>query len=96
MAGVSCTAKSSAGSVRNEIETLARKTSVAELSQVNKSDGHVPWMTDSGNFIYDVAAGIIEDPAELEARLRHIPGVVESGLFVGRATVAARVPPGRR
>jgi ribose 5-phosphate isomerase A len=68
-------------------ELRTRKTSVAELAQVNKSDGHVPWMTDSGNFIYDVAAGIIEDPAELEARLRHIPGVVESGLFVGRATV---------
>jgi ribose 5-phosphate isomerase A len=44
-------------------------------------------MTDSGNFIYDVAAGVIDDPAALEARLALIPGVVESGLFVGRATL---------
>ena len=44
-----------------------------------------PWITDSGNFIYDVNAGIIEDPRSLEQTLTLIPGVVETGLFVGRA-----------
>ena len=43
-----------------------------------------PWITDSGNFIYDVNAGIIEDPGFLEQTLTLIPGVVETGLFVGR------------
>lgn len=43
--------------------------------------------TDSGNLIYDLAAGPIEDPGALDRALRAIPGVVETGLFVGRADV---------
>jgi ribose 5-phosphate isomerase A len=43
--------------------------------------------TDAGNLIYDLAAGPIEDPRGLDERLRRIPGVVETGLFVGRADV---------
>ncbi|MEZ4222750.1 MAG: ribose-5-phosphate isomerase RpiA [Polyangiaceae bacterium] len=42
--------------------------------------------TDANNLIYDLAAGVIEDPAGLEAALANVPGVVESGLFVGRAS----------
>lgn len=49
-----------------------------------KKDGE-PWITDSGNFIYDLHAGVIEQPAVLDAALRSIPGVVETGLFVKRA-----------
>jgi ribose 5-phosphate isomerase A len=44
-----------------------------------------PWMTDAGNYLYDVFAGVIADPKGLEAELRRVPGVVETGLFVGRA-----------
>jgi ribose 5-phosphate isomerase A len=44
-----------------------------------------PLRTDSGHLIYDVAVGPIDDPAALDQRLRSIPGVVETGLFVGRA-----------
>jgi ribose 5-phosphate isomerase A len=43
--------------------------------------------TDSGNLIYDLAAGAIVDPGALDRALRAIPGVVETGLFVGRADV---------
>jgi ribose 5-phosphate isomerase A len=43
--------------------------------------------SDAGNLIYDVACGLIDDPGTLDARLRAIPGVVETGLFVGRADV---------
>lgn len=45
----------------------------------------VPWMTDANNFIFDVEVGAIATPAELDRALRSIPGVVETGLFVGRA-----------
>jgi len=41
--------------------------------------------TDAGNLIYDLAAGPIEDAGDLDAELHIIPGVVETGLFVGRA-----------
>ncbi len=44
-----------------------------------------PWRTDSGNLILDIQTGPIESPAELDAQLRHLPGVVETGLFVRRA-----------
>jgi ribose 5-phosphate isomerase A len=46
-----------------------------------------PWVTDGGNLIYDVHAGVIEDPARLEQELMGIPGVMETGLFVNRANV---------
>jgi ribose 5-phosphate isomerase A len=42
-------------------------------------------MTDAGNYIYDVRAGEIDDPAALDAELRRVPGVVETGLFIQRA-----------
>jgi ribose 5-phosphate isomerase A len=43
-----------------------------------------PWVTDAGNFIFDVRAGVIANPRELDAELHGVPGVVETGLFVGR------------
>ena len=67
---------------------LATEERLAELgpTALRLKDG-APWLTDSGNFIYDLAAGVIEDPAGLEARIGLIPGVVESGLFVRRADI---------
>jgi ribose 5-phosphate isomerase A len=49
--------------------------------------GGQPFITDSGNFIFDVRAGVIPDPSALERALRSIPGVVETGLFIARADV---------
>ncbi len=43
--------------------------------------------TDAGNVIFDVACGPIDAPGALDAAIRAIPGVVETGLFVGRADV---------
>jgi ribose 5-phosphate isomerase A len=44
-----------------------------------------PFVTDNGNYILDCAVGPITDPAALEARLRAVPGVVGTGLFLGMA-----------
>ncbi len=43
--------------------------------------------TEAGHYIVDLHLGAIADPADLEGRLNQIPGVVETGLFVGRTTV---------
>lgn len=43
------------------------------------------FVTDSGNCILDCHFGAITDPAGLEERIRHVVGVVECGLFIGRA-----------
>lgn len=39
------------------------------------------FITDNGNFIADLDAFPIEDPQNLDTRLRQIPGVLETGLF---------------
>jgi len=45
--------------------------------------GNSPFTTDSGNFIYDLCIDRISDPRELDHDLKHIPGVIEHGLFRG-------------
>jgi ribose 5-phosphate isomerase A len=47
-----------------------------------------PFRTDSGNVIYDIPCGAIEDPAALAAALKALTGVVEHGLFLGLADEA--------
>jgi ribose 5-phosphate isomerase A len=45
------------------------------------------FQTEMGHYIVDLHIDRIGDPAYLEARLNEIPGVVETGLFVGRTDV---------
>jgi ribose 5-phosphate isomerase A len=42
-----------------------------------------PFVTDNGNYIFDCSFGPLPDPARLPAELNIIPGVVDSGLFIG-------------
>lgn len=42
-----------------------------------------PVITDNGNAIIDAVFGPINDAAALEQKLKMIPGVVETGLFIG-------------
>lgn len=44
-----------------------------------------PFRTDNGNYIVDCAFSEIKKPIKLEKELNMIPGVVENGLFTGRA-----------
>ncbi|OPY33213.1 MAG: Ribose-5-phosphate isomerase A [Methanomassiliicoccales archaeon PtaU1.Bin124] len=48
--------------------------------------GGSPTITDNGNLIYNCRFESIPDPKGLETRLKRIPGVVETGLFLGMAT----------
>lgn len=47
--------------------------------------GGQPYRTDGGNLIYDIACGVITDPAALGGALKAVTGVVEHGLFLGLA-----------
>jgi ribose 5-phosphate isomerase A len=74
-----------------EVLAFAHRATARALERLGKvklrlRDGS-PWITDSGNYIYDLAAGVLADPGALEAELGRTPGVVETGLFVGRADV---------
>jgi ribose 5-phosphate isomerase A len=46
------------------------------------------YVTDGGNYIVDCGFGGIAEPGDLNRRLRQIVGVVETGLFVGMASLA--------
>lgn len=48
-----------------------------------QADG--PFVTDNGNYILDTDFGLIQQPGQLERAIKLLPGVVESGLFVGMA-----------
>ncbi len=43
------------------------------------------FVSDNGNAIVDFAIGPLEDPAAFDGRIRIIPGVVDTGLFLGTA-----------
>ena len=47
-----------------------------------------PVVSDNGNFIIDVDFGRIENPLDLNLKILQIPGVVDSGLFLGMAQTA--------
>jgi ribose 5-phosphate isomerase A len=67
---------------------LATRAHLARLgTPVLRTRDDAPFSSDAGNLIYDVACGPIADPRALNRALRAIPGVVETGLFVGRADV---------
>ena len=41
-----------------------------------------PFITDEGNYIFDLNLGEIQNPRKLCIDLNFIPGVVENGLFI--------------
>jgi len=67
----------------NGIEGLGAN---AVVRQANGKLG--PVVTDNGNFIVDADFGAIEAPRRLNSELKAIPGVLETGLFLGYAHLA--------
>jgi ribose 5-phosphate isomerase A len=47
-----------------------------------------PLLTDNGNAVLDVVFGEIKTPAELNVKIKMIPGVAETGFFVGLTDIA--------
>jgi carbohydrate kinase (thermoresistant glucokinase family) len=74
-----------------EVVTFGLEVTQAALEMLDASTklrltpARQPFVTDSGNRILDCSFGPIADPARLEERIGRIVGVVESGLFIGRA-----------
>lgn len=68
-----------------EVVPLARSLVTRRLSSLG---GRPVWregvVTDNGNIILDVHGLQIAKPAELEAEIDHVPGVVTNGLFARR------------
>jgi len=47
-----------------------------------------PVITDNGNAVVDAVFGVIDNAERLEKQLKMIPGVVETGLFIGLTNIA--------
>jgi ribose 5-phosphate isomerase A len=60
---------------------------IGAAPRLRTRDGQT-FRTDSGNVIYDIACGRIEDPAILAAALKSVTGVVDHGLFLDLADLA--------
>ena len=77
-----------------EVLPFALPTVMAKLRELKgkpvlrEGGGKVgPSVTDNGNFVVDVDFGPVDDVKELDLQLKLIPGVIETGLFVGMADV---------
>ncbi|TAJ35067.1 MAG: ribose-5-phosphate isomerase RpiA [Nitrospirae bacterium] len=75
------------GSTARQLDDLGLKPVLRERN------GQI-FRTEAGHYILDLHIGRIENPAELEIRLNVIPGVVETGLFVGRTDLLIVGTPG--
>jgi ribose 5-phosphate isomerase A len=69
------------GSTAREIESLTKSRIVL------REHNGAPFKTEAGNLILDAHIDRIDRPGELETALNLIPGVVETGLFVGRTNI---------
>lgn len=74
-------------SVPIEVLAFAHAATARHLEKLGRPVLRPDRRTDSGNVIYDLACGPIADPVALDRALHAIPGVVETGLFIGRADV---------
>lgn len=70
-----------------EIVSFASELTINNLKKLNctpvmRLKDDKPYVTDNGNFLADCLFNEISDPSGLNDRLRNIPGVVETGLFI--------------
>jgi ribose 5-phosphate isomerase A len=63
----------------------ARHLSALGCKASLRKDGEAQFVTDNGNYILDCDFGPIDNPSALESRIKLLPGVIESGLFIGIA-----------
>ncbi|MBA2124866.1 ribose 5-phosphate isomerase A [Hyphomicrobium methylovorum] len=75
------------GSSRSLIERLAADSGCEGEIKLRTAPGGAPFVTDNGNHILDCSFGEIDDPEALDDALKLVPGVVESGLFLGIADI---------
>ena len=65
--------------------TAGRLAALGTRPELRRDTDGKPFHTDGGNYILDCHVSPIDDPAALDAAMQSIVGVVETGLFIGRA-----------
>ncbi len=77
------------GSVPFEVSTFGWKRTLNQLDSYGKAERRetkgVPYKTETGNYVIDVQIDKIFSYEDLEIQSKNIPGVIETGLFLGYA-----------
>ncbi len=68
------------------IKRVAGKLGMQGAVELRKRDDATPFITDSGNHIYDCRFNALKTPGQLATALNAIAGVVEHGLFIDIAS----------
>jgi len=74
--------------VKFSYKTTMRRLMALGPKPVLRMADDAPFVTDNGNYIIDCRFERIDNPASVETTVNNIPGVVDNGLFVGRASKA--------
>ncbi len=71
-----------------------RLAALGGRAAIRKRKDGFTFVTDNQNWILDTDFGPIDDPAALDAKIRKIPGIVDTGIFLGMASVVLVGEPG--
>ena len=80
-------------SVPVEIHPLARNSVIKSIQKLGGKpvlrslDRGYPFFTENGNIILDCDFGVIKNPKMLSQKIKQIPGVMESGIFLRKPDV---------
>ena len=74
--------KFGSASSQKKIEELLIAQNYRDFTVQMRMEKNKPFITDEGNYIFDLNLGEIQDPRKLCVDLNIIPGVVENGLFI--------------
>lgn len=69
----------------SHMSTIRKLASMGCVPELRVADDR-PFVSDNGNYIVHCRFERIDDPREMEAEIGLVPGVVDSGLFVGLAS----------
>jgi len=75
-------------SVANSIQKLGGKATLRSL------DRGYPFITENGNIILDCNFGTIKNPKALSQKIKQIPGVMESGIFLRKPDIVYKAKTG--
>jgi ribose 5-phosphate isomerase A len=75
-------------SVANSIQKFGGKATIRSL------DRGYPFITENGNIILDCDFGIIKNPKILSQKIKQIPGVMESGIFLRKPDIVYKAKTG--
>ena len=74
--------KFGSASSQKQIEALLIAQNYKDFTVQMRMEKNKPFITDEGNYIFDLNLGEIQNPRKLCVDLNIIPGVVENGLFI--------------